>query len=110
MTIVIIASFQVIVNRCSQNNFEIVVIMNKMTSKALILSVFGVVLRENSASFSLFFVESSTLRKFFVGRRKTNQKRRKTALKTLKIKAFEAVLFIITTISNLFCEHLLTIA
>ena len=55
LTIVIIASFQVIVNRCSQNNFEIVVIMNKMTSKALILSVFGVVLRENSASFSPFF-------------------------------------------------------
>ena len=62
LTIDIIASFQAIVNRCSQNNFEIVVIMNKMTSKALILSVFGVVLHENSVSFSPFFVESSTLR------------------------------------------------
>ena len=55
MTIVIIASFQVIVNRCSQNNFEIVAIMNKTSSKTFILSVFGVVLRENSASFSPFF-------------------------------------------------------
>ena len=55
LTIVIIASFQVIVNRCSQNNFEIVVIMNRMTSKALILSVFGVVLRGYSAYFSPFF-------------------------------------------------------
>ena len=55
LTIAIIASFQVIVNRCSQNNFEIVVIMNRMTSKTLILSVFGVVLRGYSASFSPFF-------------------------------------------------------
>ena len=55
LTIAIIASFQVIVNRCSQNNFEIVVIMNRMTSKALILSVFGAVLLGYSASFSPFF-------------------------------------------------------
>ena len=55
LTIAIIASFQVIVNRYSQNKFEIVAIMNRMTSKALILSVFGVVLRGYSASFSPFF-------------------------------------------------------
>ena len=55
LTIAIIASFQVIVNRCSQNNFEIVVIMNRTTSKALALSVFGVVLLGYSASFSPFF-------------------------------------------------------
>ena len=55
LTIDIIALFQAIVNRCSQNNFEIVVIMNKTASKALILSVFGAVLREYSASFSPFF-------------------------------------------------------
>ena len=54
MTIVIIALFQVIVNRYSQNNFEIVVIMNKTVSKVLILSVFGVVLLGYSASFSPF--------------------------------------------------------
>ena len=84
LTIVIIASFQVIVNRCSQNNFEIVVIMNKMTSKALILSVFGVVLRENSASFPPFFRRVVYSTNHSQGRRKTNQKRRKTCTETAK--------------------------
>ena len=88
LTIVIIASFKVIVNRYSQNNFEIVAIMNRMTSKALILSTFGVVLRENSASFSLLFVESSTLRKFFVRRRKNKKpiikKEKKSCAKVTK--------------------------
>ena len=51
LTIVIIASFQVIVNRCSQNNFEIVVIMNKTASKTLKQGVFGAVLHENSEYF-----------------------------------------------------------
>ena len=80
MTIAIIASFQVIVNRCSQNNFEIVVIMNKMTSKTLILSVFGVVLRENSAYFSLFFRRVVYSTKVFRG----EAKNKKTIIKKEK--------------------------
>ena len=88
MTIVIIASFQVIVNRCSQNNFEIVAIMNRMTSKALILSVFGVVLRENSASFSPFFRRVVYSTKVFVGRRKNKKtiikKEKKSCAKVTK--------------------------
>ena len=84
LTIVIIASFQVIVNRCSQNNFEIVAIMNKTSSKTFILSVFGVVLRGYSASFSPFFRRVVYSTNHSQGRRKTNQKRRKTCTETTK--------------------------
>ena len=55
LTIDIIALFQAIVNRSSQNNFEIVAIMNKTASKALILSVFGAVFLQSRPSFSPFF-------------------------------------------------------